>query len=84
LPTGKAKGPPAPSAGRRASGRILRLVTGQSYGYIRMADRREVFFHRADMAEGTAFNSLEIGDVVVFELIADDISGPRGTRVRKR
>jgi len=49
-----------------------------------MADRREVFFHRADMGEGTPFNSLEIGDVVVFELIADDISGPRATRVRKR
>jgi cold shock CspA family protein len=42
-----------------------------------------VFFHRSDVMEGT-FNALAVGDVVAFELIEDQVSGPRATRVRKR
>jgi cold shock CspA family protein len=34
-------------------GTIVRLIIGQSYGFIRLGDRREVFFHRADVQEGT-------------------------------
>ena len=81
---GKLNGPPAPPAGRRTQGQISRLVIGQSHGYIRLRDRREAFFHRADVAEGTPFNSLEVGDKVSFELITDAISGPRAVQVKKR
>ena len=77
-------GPPAPSGGTRTNGTIAKLVIGQSYGFIRLRDRREVFFHRSDMLEGTPFNSLQVGDAVVFELIVDAISGPRAIRVTKR
>jgi cold shock CspA family protein len=81
---GRAKGPPIPSAGARTSGTIIRIAVGQSYGFIRLRDRREVFFHRADLHDDTPFNSLQIGELVVFELIVDAISGPRAVHVTRR
>jgi len=81
---GRAKGPPRPAGGARTSGTITRIVTGQSHGFIRLRDRREVFFHRADLEEDTPFNSLQTGDLVTFELIVDTISGPRAVRVTRR
>jgi cold shock CspA family protein len=79
----KIKGSPPAPTGTQTSGKITRLVIGQSYGFIRLRDRREVFFHRADVREGTTFNSLQIGDLVAFELIADAVSGPRAIRVTR-
>ncbi len=81
---GRAKGPPRPPAGARTSGTIARIAVGQGYGFVRLRDRREVFFHRADLDESTPFNSLQIGDAVTFELIVDDISGPRAVSVTRR
>ena len=72
-----------PSAGARTRGTIIRIATGQSYGFIRLRDRREVFFHRADLQDDTSFNSLQIGELVVFELIVDAISGPRAIQVTR-
>jgi cold shock CspA family protein len=63
---------------------VARLVIGQSYGFIRLKDRREVFFHRSDMSEDTPFNSLEVGQAVAFELIVDAISGPRAIKVTRK
>jgi cold shock CspA family protein len=80
---GRAKGPPQASGGARTSGRIARIAVGQSYGFIRLNDRREVFFHRADLHDSTPFNSLQIGERVAFELIVDAISGPRAVSVRR-
>jgi len=77
-------GPPAPTGGKRTRGTIARLVIGQSYGFIRLKDRSEVFFHRSDMSEDTPFNSLSPGDAVAFELIVDAISGSRAIKVTKR
>lgn len=67
-----------------ASGHIGRLLIGQGYGFIRLAGGREVFFHRADMSEDGAFNSLEVGDSVTFELFDDRVSGARALRVMRR
>ena len=75
--------PLKPSGGAKANGTIIRLVVGQSYGFIRLRDRREVFFHRADVREDTPFNSLQVGERVAFELIVDAISGPRAIRVAR-
>ncbi len=72
---------PLPISGRPTSGRVVKIHAGQSHGYIRSADNRDVFFHRADTTWGT-FNNLAIGDKVAFELIEDRVSGPRATRVR--
>jgi cold shock CspA family protein len=64
-------------------GRISKMLLGQSHGFIRLHDR-EIFFHRGDLREGTAFNDLRPGDYVRFELIEDAISGARALRVMRR
>lgn len=66
------------------TGRIVRILTGQGHGYIRLPSGREVFFHRADMQEGTALHDLHVGDTVAFDLLDDPVSGPRGLRVRRQ
>ncbi len=81
---GRAKGPPRPAEGAQTRGTITRMAVGQGYGFIRLRDRREVFFHRADLDEDTPFNSLQTGELVAFELIVDSISGPRAVRVTRR
>jgi cold shock CspA family protein len=78
---GKPNQPPPPS-GRPTRGRIIRIHAGQSHGFIRDVDSREVFFHRSDTSWGT-FNTLMVGDTVAFELIEDRVSGPRATAVRR-
>jgi cold shock CspA family protein len=80
---GRAKGAKPEERGRRMTGRIARMLYGQSYGLIRVSDGREVFFHRKD-APDALFNSLEVKDSVVFELIEDPIAGPRAVRVARR
>ena len=70
--------------GRPVTGRIAKLFIGQGHGYIRLTNEREVFFHRADVKEGTAFNDLQIRDTVTFELFEDAVSGARALRVARR
>ena len=66
-----------------ATGRIVRLLVGQGHGYIRLADRRDIYFHRGDLAEGTPFNEFTVGDTLSFELLEDRFSGPRALSVRR-
>ena len=70
--------------GPSRSGRIVTLVLGQGHGFIRIADRRNVFFHRSDLREGTRFGDLAIGEQLTFELLEDPISGQRALRVSRR
>lgn len=70
--------------GEPATGRIARLVVGHGHGFIRLPDDRQVYFHRSDSREGTAFNDLRIGDAVMFDLLEDAVSGARALRVRSR
>lgn len=67
-----------------AAGRIAKLMVGQGYGYIRLANGRDIFFHRSDLEEGTSFNAFAIGDAVRFELLEDAVSGARAMRVKRR
>jgi cold shock CspA family protein len=60
------------------------LLVGQGHGFIRLADNRGVFFHRSDLREGTSFNDFAVGDAVRFELLEDDVSGPRAVQVERR
>ncbi len=73
---------PPDQRGTPATGRIAKLFVGQGHGLIRRANGRDVFFHRADVQEGTPFNQLNVGDRVAFELVDDPISGARGLQVR--
>jgi cold shock CspA family protein len=76
-------GLPRQATGGSDCGHIVRLYTGQCHGTIRMADGREVWFHRSDMPERAEFNDFAIGDCVAFELLEDPISGARALRVRR-
>ena len=67
--------------GKPSIGRVAKLLVGQGYGFIRLRDTREIFFHRGDVQEGTTFNDLHIGDHVTFELLEDSVSGARALRV---
>jgi cold shock CspA family protein len=73
---------PDPPGGRPTKGRITNILRGQSHGFIRATDGREVFFHRGDAEEG-AFNDLAVGHAVSFELVEDAVSGPRAMRVTR-
>ena len=75
---------PAERRGVASTGRIVKLLIGQSHGFIRLAEGREIYFHRGDLEEGTAFNDFTAGDVVTFELLEDTVSGARALRVRRR
>ena len=78
--TGKIGRPTGP-AGPASQGTVVRLLVGQSYGFIALRDGREVFFHRADLKDPATFNLLQVGDIVTFELIDDRISGARAIHV---
>jgi cold shock CspA family protein len=77
-------GKPIDLRGRPATGRISSLLVGQGHGQIRCRDGLAIFFHRADLQEGTSFNDLQVGDTVAFELLDDSVSGPRALRVSRR
>jgi hypothetical protein len=66
--------------GKPATGRITKLFVGQAHGFFRLRDDREIFFHRGNLREGTAFNDLHIGDAVTFEFLEDPVSGARALR----
>jgi cold shock CspA family protein len=70
--------------GEPSAGRIVAMVVGHGHGFIRRRDRRDIFFHRSDVLEGVRFSELAVGDRVTFELIEDEISGPRAARVRRQ
>ena len=72
---------PKVPASTPATGRIVRLLIGQEYGFIRVRNGRAVFFHRADLRDVTTFNALQVGDTVAFELVDDQVSGARAIRV---
>ena len=80
-PAGENQGPAA--AGERLTGKIKSLSTGQGTGYIRTRDGRDFFFHKHDV-DAKAYNNLNVGDSVSFEVIEDVISGARAQRVRTR
>jgi cold shock CspA family protein len=83
VPAGPMPGP-RHFQGTRVCGRVARLLTGQGFGFIRLANDRDVFFHRADLKDGTLFNDLNVGDAVLFELFEDAVSGPRALGVARR
>ena len=70
--------------GTPATGRIVRLLVGQGHGFIRLSDEREVYFHRADLQEGTSISDLDVGARVQFELLDDRVSGPRALQLRRQ
>jgi len=90
-PAGKTAAAPKLAGGRPPerrgipnTGRIVTLFIGQGHGFIRLANGRDVFFHRSDLRDGVSFNELAVGDAVQFDLLEDDVSGPRAIQVVRR
>ena len=82
MPKGSGKPPRADDLrGKLVTGRIVKILVGQGHGFIRLPDVRDVYFHRGDLQAGTAFNDLDIGDTVKFELLEDTVSGARALHV---
>lgn len=79
---GRAKGVKREERGRRMTGRVARILHGQSHGFIRAEDNRQLFFHRSDV-RFALFNALAVRDRVAFEVIEDKIAGPRAVKVRR-
>ena len=75
---------PSEPRGVPDTGRIVKLFVGQGHGTIRVANGREIYFHRADIREGTSINDFSVGDVVAFERLDDRVSGARALGVVKR
>ena len=75
---------PAELRGVPDTGRIVKLFVGQGHGVIRTTKGREIYFHRADIKEGTSINDFAIGDTVSFERLEDAISGARALDVVRR
>jgi cold shock CspA family protein len=67
------------SSAKAAHGRIKDLVRSQASGVI-SSPKGSVFFHKSDV-DGEYW-SLEVCDQVVFDLLDDEISGPRAQHVR--
>ena len=59
---------PVLSLGEQLSGSIVKLQKEQSYGFIQTPDMHEVFFHRINLGEPWAWDTMEIGTQVKFTL----------------
>ena len=50
----------------------MTLFIGQGHGFIRLANDREVFFHRSDVLEVASLNDFAVIDAVQFHLLEDE------------
>lgn len=62
------------------TGRIAQLSLGRFCGVIRASDGQNVFFHGHDL-QSARYNDMQVGGSVSFELIDDQVSGPRAVQV---
>jgi cold shock CspA family protein len=65
----------------RQQGTIVRLIDEKKFGFIRMSDGKEVFFHMSDCLSDSPFEILDKGAVVTFELNLTAPKGPRASEV---
>lgn len=63
-----------------ATGTIKKLMKDRGFGFIRMNDGKEIFFHRSECV-GCEFGALDQGQTVEFE-VRDDPKGPRALNVK--
>ena len=63
-----------------AFGSIKRLMRDRGFGFIKVDDGPDIFFHRSHVRD-VSFDALEEGVTVEFE-VADSDKGPRATWVK--
>jgi CspA family cold shock protein len=59
----------------------IKLISDRGFGFIRMAEGKDLFFHRKEL-EGVDYDSLREGEEVEFEVGRDHIGRPQAVRVR--
>ena len=62
-------------------GTIRRLITDRGFGFIRTAEGKDLFFHRAEL-QGVDYSSLREGQEVEFEVGQGRSGRPQALRVR--
>lgn len=67
-----------------ATGRVARILVDKGFGFIRLPDGREAFFHKSEVQRepGFQFDSIQPGDEVEFELGIGE-KGLRAERVTR-
>jgi CspA family cold shock protein len=63
-----------------ATGQVKSVLYDRGFGFIRMPDGEEVFFHREGLAPDVNFEMLRPGEAVSFEL-RQGARGPRAENV---
>ena len=59
----------------------IKLISDRGFGFIRMAEGEDLFFHRKEL-EGVDYDSLREGKEVEFEVGRGRIGRPQALRVR--
>ncbi len=79
-----ADAPGAPTPDGVASGAIVTLKPEHGFGFVRLGSGVDVYFHASDVAGGTDYTELRVGDRVAFRM-GDDARGrgPRAIEVRR-
>ncbi len=73
--------PPLPAG---CSGRIKKLVRDRGFGFVQRDDGQEYFFHLTDLELGLAWEGLEEGRVVSFDVRREPTGGKAGAATHVR
>lgn len=63
-------------------GKIKTIVSDRKFGFIRVQDGTEYFFHKSDLDSSLDFDELEVGVQVEFDTVPQSGRGPRAARVK--
>lgn len=64
------------------TGTITRIISDRGFAFLRDADGTNRFVHRRAMVPESAFDSLDVGDHVVFDPVGDTEKNARAVNVR--
>ena len=73
-----------PALGTDCPGRIKKLVRERGFGFVQREDGREYFFHFTDLEVGLAWEAIEEGRAVTFDVRSEPTAGKAGAAKRLR
>ena len=62
-------------------GTIRRLITDRGFGFIKIEQGEDIFFHRSEL-QGVDFDSLQVGQEMEFEVGRGRSGSPQAVKVR--
>lgn len=81
---GEENGAPAPVLSTSCAGRIKKLVRERGFGFVQRDDGLEYFFHLTDLELGLAWEGLEEGRAVTFDVRREALGGKAGAAAHVR